>query len=470
MKHRYAIIIFILLNVFALKIYALNDTLKVDSAYIRMIEDFTVNRILIVGNDVTKEEVILREMKTKEGEKLNLNNLENDVKRLYNLGLFNRIDVVPAPLNAKNLNLVLEMEEMFYFLPIPQGGIKEGSFKKLWGGVNFQWRNFRGWNQTINLSFGVGYEPFISAGFSNPWIFGKHHLFYNFGVRYSRSYPRNTGMSDSLGRIFLKDDVPSFVLDNFQTDLRIGKYLGENMSLSAVLAYNSYYTSIYEKGRTVNRDGLDRYVTSAVELKYDTRDYAKFATYGSFYDLQLSRMGIFSSSFDLNKFRADLRRYIPVKLSDSYAPVISARYCSVITFGGGELPVYLRESFGYADMVRGWDNYVFEGENKMIGSLELRIPVIKPFYVKGRDHFILRKIPGMKMLSYRYGVYATVFIDAGGVWGRGERLFDTRFRNGYGIGLNFLLPFDFVYRTDLAFRNENKNYKGQIIFSLDASF
>ncbi len=470
MKFKYAIIIFSIFNVISFKIYALNDTLKVDSSYIKMIEEFTVNRIILVGNNITKDDVILREMKTKEGEKLSLRDLETDVKRLYNLGLFNRIDVVPAPLTGKNLNLVLELEEMFYFLPIPQGGIKEGSFKKLWGGINFQWRNFRGKNETINLSFGIGYEPFIAAGFSNPWIFGKHHLFYDFGVKYSRSYPRNTGTSDSIGNVFRKDDIPSFILDNFQADLRIGKYLGENLSISGILAYNSYFTSLYEKGRTVNTDGTDRYITTAVDLKYDTRDYAKFATYGSYYELQLSRMGIFSSSFDLNKFKTDLRRYIPIKLTSNYALVLAARYSSVITFGGGELPVYLKESFGYNDLIRGWDRYVFEGEDKLMGSLELRVPVIKPFYVKGKDHILLRRIPGLKMLSYRYGMYATVFIDAGGVWGRNERLFNTQFRNGYGFGLNFILPFDFVYRTDIAFRKVNDKFKGQIVFALDASF
>ncbi|MCE1165434.1 MAG: hypothetical protein LWX07_08550 [Bacteroidetes bacterium] len=435
-----------------------------------MIEEMTVNRILFVGNNVTRDEVILREMKTKEGQKLNLKDLDEDVRRIYNLGLFNRIDVVPAPLSGNMINLVFEFEEMFYFLPVPQGGIKEGSFKKLWGGLNFMWRNFRGKNETINLSFGLGYEPFIALGFSNPWIFKNQHYFYNFGVSYSRTYPRSTGLSDSVGRFFKKDDIPTYTLNNFQSSLRFGKYLGDNMSLSGILAYNSYSTSEYEKGRTINTDGIDRYFTVAADLTYDTRDYAKFATYGSYYNLQVSRIGLFSSSFDLNKFRTDLRRYIPLKLSNDYALVLVARYSSVITFGGGSLPVYLSESFGYADLIRGWDNYVFEGEDKMMGSLEMRIPILKPFYVKGKDHFILRKIPVMKQLSYRYGLYATVFIDAGGVWGRSERLFNTQFRNGYGIGLNFLLPFDFVYRTDFAVRHENNRYKGQIIFSLDSSF
>jgi outer membrane protein assembly factor BamA len=83
---------------------------------------------------------------------------------------------------------------------------------------------------------------------------------------------------------------------------------------------------------------------------------------------------------------------------------------------------------------------------------------------------IINKLPVVKQFSYRYGLYATLFYDLGGVWGRKENITNTQFKSGYGIGLNFLLPFNFVARTDLGFRRENSKFKGQIIVSLDASF
>lgn len=61
-------------------------------------------------------------------------------------------------------------------------------------------------------------------------------------------------------------------------------------------------------------------------------------------------------------------------------------------------------------------------------------------------------MPVFKYLSYRYGLYATLFFDVGGVWAMKEQPVNTRFRNGFGAGLNFLLPLDFVFRTDLAFK------------------
>ena len=461
-------IIFIVTDIYSIEI---NDSIKVDSTYIKIMQEMTIERIILIGNEKTKDEVILREMQLQEGGRFNLEYLENDVKRLYNLGLFNRVDVVPAPLSSSKINLVFEFEEGFYFLPIPQGGIKEGSLKKIWGGVNFLWKNFRGRNETMNMSFGVGYEPFISVSYLNPWIFGNSHYFFQTSFRYSRTYPRSVGNADSTGVIFNKNEVPTYIMNDMMGDIRIGKYFGKNTSVSALLQFNSIYTSEYQPGRTVSQDGLDVFPTAGLDFTYDTRDYSKFATYGSYYYLKLSRSGLFHKDIDLNKFRFDLRRFIPIKLTNDYALVLSGRINSVLSFGGGEIPVYLKESIGYDNLIRGWDNFVLMGEDKLLGSLELRIPLLKPFYVKGSDHFIIRKVPLANKFSYRYGVYATLFFDLGGVWGRKEQIYDSQFKNGFGAGLNLLLPFDFVARVDFGLRKINKDdFKGQLIMSLDASF
>lgn len=472
MKKALYIILFILVGITNIYSRVINDTLKVDSAYIKMMQEMVVERIILIGNNKTKPEVILREMQLKEGGKFNLQYLEEDVKRLYNLGLFNRVDVIPAPLSSSRINLVFEFEEGFYFLPIPQGGFKEGSIKKIWGGVNFLWKNFRGMNETVNMSFGIGYEPFVSASYLNPWIFGESHYFFRAGVKYARTYPRSVGNSDSTGVIFNKNDVPTYTQDDFGADVRIGKFLGQNTSLSLNLQLNRISTSQYEPGRTASLDGTDFFPTIGLDFTYDTRDYRRFATYGSFYFARVSRSGMFTGSIDVNKVQVDLRRYIPIKLSDKYALVLSGRINTVLSSGGGQIPVYLQESMGYDNLIRGWDNYVLQGEDKFFASAELRIPLVMPFYVKGSDHIIIKKLPLAKNFSYRYGAYATLFFDLGGVWTRKESIHDVQFKNGFGAGLNFLLPFDFVARVDFGLRKipyQNK-FKGQIIVALDASF
>lgn len=469
-----SILILLFINILFTNIYSkeLNDSLKVDSSYIKIIQNLTVERIILVGNDKTEDEVIIRELQTKEGEKFNLEFLENDVKRLYNLGLFNRVDVLPAPISSSKINLVFEFEEAIYFLPIPQGGVKEGSLKKIWGGINFLWRNFRGKNETLGLSFGVGYEPFISANYLNPWLFGNNHFFFSTNFKLSRTYPRSFGNSDSTSVIFNKNEVPTYKMDDFQAYLKIGKFIGINSSISSVLQVNAISTSEYQPGRTISENGKDFVPSFGFDFTYDSRDYNKFALNGSYYNLNLFRYGIFDKSVDINKFRIDIRKYLPVKIHKDYSVIFAARFNSVLSFGGGVLPVYLQESMGYDNLIRGWDNYVFLGEDKLFNSIEVRIPLIKPFYIKGKDHFIINKLPIAKNFSYRYGAYLSLFFDMGGVWSRKEAIKNVEFKNGFGAGLNFLLPFDFIGRVDLGFKKvpEKDRFKEQIIFALDSSF
>jgi outer membrane protein assembly factor BamA len=464
------IIYFIYIFITPLVIYPQNDSIKVDSAQIKLIQNMIVERIILIGNDKTKEEVILRELKTKEGNKLDLAILEADIKRLYNLGLFVKIDVLPAPLMNNKINLIFEFQESFYFLPIPQGGIKEGEIKKIWGGINFEWRNFRGMNHTINLSFGVGYEPFIFTSFTNPWVLGKHHYFYQFGVGFTRNYDRSLGKTDSSGVIFLKEEVPTYKIDNLQGVVRFGKYLNDYTALSAIFSYFSKLVSEYEESRTLSIDGHDQYPSLTFDFSYDSRDYNKFPLKGFYNNIQYTRIGFFNELYDLNKVRFDIRNYLPLNIVKNYSIIIAGRFNTALTFGGGEIPSYLREQLGYDNLIRGWNNFVFQGEDKLFASAELRIPIIQPFFVKGQNHVIVNKLPIVKEFSYRYGLYTTVFYDLGGVWGRKENITDTEFKSGYGLGLNFLLPFNFVARTDFGLRKENSKYKGQLIISLDASF
>ncbi|MFC2093604.1 POTRA domain-containing protein [Bacteroidota bacterium] len=92
-----------------------------------------LNRILIDGNDVTEDEIILRELSIKENSYLDLEKLQEDVLRIYNLGLFTKVDILPIPIGENKINLIIQVEESFYFLPVPIGGFKDNEFKKFWG-------------------------------------------------------------------------------------------------------------------------------------------------------------------------------------------------------------------------------------------------------------------------------------------------------------------------------------------------
>lgn len=459
-------IIFLLSVNFALSQKQDSSITGVDSL---TLEDITIGKIFIAGNDVTDEDIIMRELSVRENSKLNIKMLEDDVQRLYNLGLFNKVDVYPVPTDsAFKVNVMFLVEERFYILPVPQGGFRNGEFSKFWAGLNIVWNNFRGRNETASLSFGIGYEPFVNLSYSVPWIGKNAHYFSSTSIGYSKDFNKSlVALNDTVN-----NSIPlaseNFAMYKFDASYTLGKYFTKDLSALASFKYNIINTSQNDSGRTFSPDGKDNFLTFTLGGKYDTRNSREYSLIGSYYFLEYKKFG-FGKLFDFNRINFDARRFIPVKLARDYSVTIASRTFGAVSFGG-EIPNYLDEFFGYDKLIRGYKKIVFEGEN-LIGMFnEIRIPVINPFYVKGESLPIANKISMLKNLNYKFGLFATIFFDVGGVWNKNNNFFKTQFYNGFGAGLNFILPFGFVGRTDFAFRKEDKRFVPQIIFDLDASF
>lgn len=465
-----------LLNIFTVFVSINISIAEVNSDSIKIRGDSTIslsnvylNKILIAGNKVTDDDIIRRELTIKENSKLNFLELEEDVKRIYRLGLFNKVDVIPVPTETPGrVNIMILVEERFYILPMPQGGFRDGEFSKFWAGLNVRWNNFRGRNETAGLSFGIGYEPFVNVSYSVPWIGKDAHYFSSASVRYSKNYNRSLiALNDTTSNI-IPSKSDNFANYNFEAEYKLGKYFNKNFSASTNFKYHIIQTSQYEPGRTVSTDGKDNFLTFSASGKFDTRNSTEYSLSGSYYSLQYEKFG-FGKLFDFNRINFDTRKFIPIKLSDKYAITFASRTVGTLSFGG-TIPSYLYEFFGYDKLIRGYKKIVYEGENQLGLFNEFRIPVVDPFYIKGKSIPIAKKISMLKNISYKFGLYATIFFDMGGVWNKNDNFFNTRFRNGFGAGLNFILPFGFVGRTDFAFRKEEKRFIPQVVFDLDASF
>ena len=75
--------------------------------------------ILIIGNEITGENVILRELLVREGTVPTQEALDQSRKRLLNLFLFNRVELYLVQQNEEADILIVEVTEQWYFYPIP---------------------------------------------------------------------------------------------------------------------------------------------------------------------------------------------------------------------------------------------------------------------------------------------------------------------------------------------------------------
>lgn len=459
----------ILVFISAENLFSATDTLWISKDSSVVLPDVYINKIVIAGNDITEDEIILREISTKENSKLDYKILNEDVQNIYKLGLFNKIDLIPLQSDSVNkINMMFLVEERFYILPVPQGGFRNGNLSNLWGGLNLIWKNFRGRNETLGLSFGIGYEPFVNLNYSVPWI-GKNTHFYSSGsVSYSRNYNKSLHALNDTTSSAIPSPIANFTNHNFSASYGLGKFFSRNFSVFASLKYNLIKLSYYEPGRTLSKDGTDNFLTFSLGGKIDTRNSIEYTLTGAMYSAEYIKFG-FGNEFNFSKINIDLRKFIPVVFGNDYSISLSTKFNSTFSFGG-EIPAYLNEFYGYDKIIRGYKNIVLEGENQLGLFSEIRIPVINPFFLKGESMPVAKSVSMLKKLNYKFGLFATLFFDVGGVWDKTDNPLNTRYYNGFGAGLNYILPFGLVGRTDFAFRKVNKRFIPQVIFDMSASF
>lgn len=459
--------LFILLNISfitILKSSELDSLIKVDSINYN---DYLISKITIKGNKITKDEVIIRELNLLPGNKFDSTLYVQDFNNLTNLRIFNKIQQSLNPnFENKTLEYIIEVDEAINILPLPQGGMKEGSLKKIWAGVNFQWKNFRGMNETLGLNFGIGYEPFISVSYFNPWISKKEHFFTSFNFTYSKNIKRL--IPDSISNI-QKDNAYEYTLHKYYTEILIGKFFFKYLKFYADISYNLNNIAKSNILNNFTNIGDENYTKLSLGIIYDKRNDVNYTTHGTYIDFSYSRYGIFSEKVQFNKLELGIKKFIPIRIIKDYFVAYSFFIRSANIFGNVP-PDYLLEVYGYDLYIRGWKDYLFKGENSFGMFSEFRIPIIKPFYVEGKNHFIIKAIPFFKNLNYKYGLYLITFFDIGTVYNRNVKISGLVFKKGYGIGVNILLPFNFIVRVDFAFNKEIEKFKSRFSFDLNPFF
>jgi hypothetical protein len=82
-----------------------------------------VSRIFIIGNERTREKIILRELSLKTGDVVFSADLESildlDRKKLLNTRLFNTVEIRSVELDVATVDIIIELNERWYTFPAP---------------------------------------------------------------------------------------------------------------------------------------------------------------------------------------------------------------------------------------------------------------------------------------------------------------------------------------------------------------
>ena len=89
-----------------------------------------VTDIVVIGNDHTKENVIIRELLFNEGDTLTWFLLDRSRQRVLNLHLFNQVEMQVYPKENDELLLIIDVTERLYFYPVPILTMRERDWSK----------------------------------------------------------------------------------------------------------------------------------------------------------------------------------------------------------------------------------------------------------------------------------------------------------------------------------------------------
>jgi len=399
--------------------------------------------IVLTGNSKTKDNVILREMKTKLGDYYDPEQIEIDRKRIQNLHLFTRIDIYPD-FKKNGVILNITVSERWYIFPYPILYRNERDWKKLSYGAGIIHQNFRGLNHNIVSSFWLGYNPGMDLYYSNPWFGGKHQFNYNFKI-YSYKIRNKSLYYDRFDEKY----------KGFR--LTMGKRWGYHLYLTAAVGYRNIQVPDQYKQITYSQNGTDHLPSIGLFFRYDKRDLYEYPKDGWLLDLYVSKTQ-YKSQIDFYRYGAELRRYQPL----FYDVSIGLR--TVVDLSSGNIPLYDHVYLGYLYRVRGEFNTRLEGENRIFGSVEFRFPIIKIRYFDlGANDDVL----GEYSRNLPFGVSGGVFFDTGTVWFQEEKLNEKNLLSGFGFGLHFHVPYFDLLRLEYAF---DVKYNPQIIFDMGVAF
>ena len=392
-----------------------------------------ISGIWINGNEKTMAHVILREMKTKTRDALDPGRMDEDWKRILNLGLFNRVQISAAPTDS-SAALFIDVTEPQYWAPVPILHLNEKSWKKISYGAGLIHINFRGRAETVFIQGKLGYNPLVQFSYSNPWI-GPRKLTLQTDLYLGRVRSRH----------FDEENV-----DEIQKRFQV--FIGKRFGFHTVFRVYAGYREVgFEDDRpaTVSETGLDRIPYLGCILNWDHRDLRDYPHRGWNVAIAATRNGFSSSGPEFSQLSWDARVYLPLSSS-----TLAARMHAGLS--SGAVPVYDKYYFGFSERIRGHFNEVLEGDNHIGAGLAWRIPLLPIRYFQLDED--------SRLTNLRFGMGFGIFADTGAIWQRYHKPLKSDWLSGYGCGLHFLLPYNIVLRFETAF---DENSRQEWVADLD---
>ncbi len=376
----------------------------------------TVSGVRFLGNRVTRDYVVARELETKAGEPLQADTLEADLMRLENLGVFAATHVLAEADGLDSVFLTFSFKEMPPVMPFPSFIYTEENGFSYGAALSALNLTGRAISLSARLYFGGTDQRWVKL--THPWIGGDHVSADFFGGNRQR-----------------EDTMNGFNESSYEFTPGVGRWLGKNGRVRGFLSLFRMHSDV--DGKTLDPDNDDTFFRLGASIGQDTRDSWRGPRSGWKNELEL--IATFGDGTIVTA-NLDLRRYLPTFQGQHL--LLSGLLTLQSGTVGTDVPGYFTYYLGGANSIRGYKledlGPTLNGKNQLLATAEYNVDLMP---IARRDFW---------KWSYSIGLELALFADAGIAWSESRDFAFQKFRGGLGAGLRLLVPGTEQVRFDLG--------------------
>jgi outer membrane protein assembly factor BamA len=437
-----------------------------------------VSRIVIVGNRLTRDHIILREMTLKTGDLVFSNELASildlDKRKLINTRLFNTVEIKPLENNTRQVDLLIDLTERWYTFPSPIFEFSDRNFNEWWQNYNHDFRrvnyglrlyqyNVRGRNETLRFTAQFGFVRKFDLIYRIPYIDKKQKQ----GLALEFDYQETKNLAYRT-------------LEHKLDYYRSPSILKTTKGVALTYTYrNSFYqfhnirleyrdTRIRDSVRLWNprylgEEGLHQHFAALTyNFTSDHRDYFAYPLRGHHFNFLIQKMGL-GLGDNLNRFETSVSysRFMALKRNYFFS------FNTVATFTSpDDLPYTNYNAMGFKkQFVRGYEVYVIEGPYFFLGKT-----TFKKLLLSRKYHW--RAMPIQQFRHIPVQIYLKSYIDVGYVKNYpyyetnpqspydqvylNNKVLTDKLLSGAGGGIDVVGSYDVVLRFEYTFNAEGQ--------------
>ncbi|MBP6334097.1 MAG: hypothetical protein KA444_01400 [Bacteroidia bacterium] len=441
----------------------LQAQLSVDSANVDSISKDTsmvrIESITLIGNKVTKDHIIYRELTFHVLDTLPNAELDAIFRRseenLLNTSLFNSARITRLR-DGSGINVYIIFTERWYIFPLPIFEIAERNFNVWWktkdfsrvvyGGV-LTWNNFRGRNETVATTIRLGYTQRISFYYNIPYINKKQRSGLSFGFAYARNHQTGYAtINDEIvnyknEELFARHERGASITYSHRRDLY------ESHALEAAYRYAEVLDTVTRLNSEYFADNKSstEYFSLRYLFKSDHRDLVTYPLKGNYFDLELAKIGFsfLNDDIDIAYVMARYKKFWELKHGFYAAAALTGKVS-----GNQFQPYYNTKALGYGkEYLRGYEYYVIDGQQFFLLKTNLKYRLLAERVLHASF------IPLSKFNVIPFAFYLNIYGDAGYVRDKQFSELNTlvnSWQYSGGAGIDFVTYYDLVLRFEYS--------------------